>query len=198
MYGFASSSTDERGAGQARTRNPRARLRRRFAARRERAEKPAIRRPMKIDYRTLNYRDSSEIRAFVTLLYDISAELDPYHFEKSAEFIDRAVLKARRDENPSNTFAGMALAGREIVGVHVLRRVEEGARIGAHVSGLWVAQAQRRRGVARRLKALGEAWARSIGAAFLSSNVLVHNAPMLELNRALGFEPYRINLRKRL
>jgi GNAT superfamily N-acetyltransferase len=153
---------------------------------------------MKIEYRNLNYKDSAEVRAFLTLLYDISAELDAYHFEKSAEFIDRAVLKARRDENASNTFAGMALAARDIVGVHVVRRQEEGPLVGAHVSGLWVAESRRRGGIARRLKALGEAWARSIGAAFLSSNVLVHNAPMLELNRALGFEPYRINLRKRL
>jgi GNAT superfamily N-acetyltransferase len=153
---------------------------------------------MTIEYRTLNYRDISEVRAFLALLYAIAAERDPYHFEKSPEFIDRALVKARREEDASNTFAGLALEGAEIVGLHVLRRFEEGPLVGAHVAGLWVAERHRRRGIARRLKALGERWARSIGAAFLNSNVLVTNEPMLTLNRQLGFDGYRVNLRKRL
>jgi GNAT superfamily N-acetyltransferase len=151
-----------------------------------------------IVFRTLNYGDLAEVRAFVTLLHAISAEADPFHFEKSAEFIDRCVLKARREENPSNTFSGLALRGKELVGVHSLRRFEEGPLIGAQVAGLWVAKHCRRQGVARTLKAMGEAWARSIGAHFLNSNVLVENAAMLELNRQLGFESYRVNVRKRL
>jgi GNAT superfamily N-acetyltransferase len=132
---------------------------------------------------------------------------DEFHFDKSPEFIDRAVIKARREEDESNTFAGMALERvpglahdrkRGIVGLHILRRFEEGPLIGAHIAGLWVAEHRRRQGVARRLKAMGESWARGIGASFLNSNVLVHNEPMLKLNRDLGFVDYRINLRKRL
>lgn len=153
---------------------------------------------MTIEYRTLNYRDITEVRAFLGLLYAIAADLDPYHFEKSEEFIDRCLVKARREEDASNTFAGLALERTEIVGLHVLRRFEEGPLVGAHVAGLWVAERCRRRGVARRLKALGESWARSIGAAFLNSNVLVTNEPMRQLNRQLGFDEYRVNLRKRL
>jgi GNAT superfamily N-acetyltransferase len=153
---------------------------------------------MRIDYRTLNYKDIRELRAFLELLYAIAAERDPYHFEKSEEFIDRCLVKARREEDSSNTFAGLALEGSQIVGLHVLRRFEEGPLVAAHVAGLWVAERCRRRGIARRLKELGENWARSIGAAFLNSNVLVTNDPMLQLNRQLGFDDYRVNLRKRL
>jgi GNAT superfamily N-acetyltransferase len=149
-------------------------------------------------FRLLNYRDIGEVRSFVTHLHAIGAEADPYFFAKTPEHIDRAVLQARREENPSNTFAGLVLARGAIVAVHVLRRFEEGPLVGAQVSGLWVSPSHRRQGVARRLKAMGEAWARSIGAHFLNSNVLSQNAPMLELNRDLGFENYRINLRKRL
>jgi GNAT superfamily N-acetyltransferase len=150
-------------------------------------------------FRLLNYKDISEVRSFITLLYAISAEAaDPFHFTKSPQFIDRCVVKARREEKPENTFSGVALEGKEMVGVHVLRRFDEGQLVGAQVAGLWVAERCRRRGVARRLKAMGEAWARSIGADFLNSNVLVRNDPMLELNRKLGFESYRVNLRKRL
>ena len=149
-------------------------------------------------YRGLNYKDIGEVRAFITLLYAISAEGDPFHFDKEPEFIDRSVLKALREENPANTFAAVALERREIVAVHVLRRFEEGPLVGAQVAGLWVIERCRRRGVARRLKAMGEDWARSIGAHFLNTNVLSQNAAMLELNRQLGFENYRVNLRKRL
>ena len=151
-----------------------------------------------IVFRTLNYGDLAEVRAFVTLLYAISAEADPFHFDKSREFIDRCVVKARREEDPSNTFSGLALRGKEMVGVHSLRRFEEGSLVGAQVAGLWVAKHCRRQGVARTLKGMGEAWARSVGAHFLNSNVLVQNEAMLELNRQLGFETYRVNLRKRL
>lgn len=151
-----------------------------------------------IEYGTLNYRDVAEVRAYLTLLYAICADQDEFHFFKSSEFIDRAVIKARREENAGNTFAGLARERREIVGVHVLRRFEEGPLIGAHVSGLWVAERCRRRGVARALKDMGERWARGIGAQFLNTNVLAQNTAMLELNRSLGFRPYKINCRKRL
>jgi GNAT superfamily N-acetyltransferase len=157
---------------------------------------------MPFEFRTLNYRDVAEVRAYLGLLFAISAEGDEFHFDKSDEFIDRAVIKVRREENESNTFAGVAIERHglrpEIIGLHVVRRFEEGPRVGAHIGGLWVAERCRRQGVARRLKAMGESWARSIGAVFLNTNVLVDNQRMLALNEGLGFAPYRINLRKRL
>lgn len=158
-----------------------------------------------IELRTLDYRNVAEVRDYLTLLAEISAEGDEFHVARTPEEIDRAVLKARRDEDESNTFAGIALerqkqgrAGRAIVGLHVLRRFEEGPLVGAHIGGLWVHERLRRRGIARRLKAMGERWARGIGASFINTNVLVNNRRMLELNRSLGFVDYRINLRKRL
>lgn len=153
---------------------------------------------MTIEYRTLDYKDVAEVREYLRLLYAISVDGDEFHFEKSDELIDRAVIKARREENASNTFAGLAREARQIVGVHLLRRVEEGPLIGAHAAGLWVAERWRRQGVAKTLKARGEAWARSIGAEFMSTNVLVGNTAMLALNHALGYRDYRIHLRKRL
>jgi GNAT superfamily N-acetyltransferase len=173
----------------------------------------------RLEFRTLNYRNVAEVRAYLEILYAISAEGDEFHFDRSDMVIDRAVIKVRREEDESNTFAGLAVerpptgrsardAGRrpnqagpgthEIVALHIVRRFEEGPRVGAHIGGLWVAERWRRQGVASRLKAMGESWARSIGATFLNSNVLVSNERMLELNRKLGFEPYRLNLRKRL
>lgn len=153
---------------------------------------------MSYELRTLNYRDVAEVREYLRLLQAISAEGDEWHVERPPELLDRAVIRARREENPGNTFAGLALDRREIIAVHVLRRIEEGPRVGAHVGGLWVAERCRRQGVARRLKAMGESWARGIGATFLNTNVLIGNERMLAINRALGFVDYRINMRKRL
>ena len=70
---------------------------------------------MTIEYRTLDYKDVAEVREYLRLLFAISAEGDEWHFEKSDEYIDRAVIKARREENASNTFAGLAREGRQIV-----------------------------------------------------------------------------------
>jgi len=153
---------------------------------------------MTIEYRTLNYKDIGEVRQYLTLLYAISSEGDEYHFEKSPEFIDRCIVRARREEDESNTFSGLARVKRRIVALHIVRRFEEGPAIGGHIAGLWVDVAYRRQGVATRLKAMGESWARSIGATFLNSNVLVGNQRMLDLNHKLGLQDYRINLRKRL
>jgi ribosomal protein S18 acetylase RimI-like enzyme len=158
-----------------------------------------------IQLRTLDYGDVDEVRVYLGLLAQISAEGDEFHVARSEEDIDRAVLKARREEDESNTFAGIAVErrgpgrrGRQIVGLHVLRRFEEGPLVGAHIGGLWVHERCRRQGIARRLKAMGESWARSIGATFINTNVLVDNQRMLDFNRSLGFVDYRINLRKRL
>jgi GNAT superfamily N-acetyltransferase len=180
-----------------------------------------------LEFRTLNYGDVAEVRAYLEILYAISAEGDEFHFDRSEMVIDRAVIKVRREEDESNTFAGLALERpgrgrspretehrpreterrpndvgrpprRKIVALHIVRRFEEGPRVGAHIGGLWVAEPWRRQGVARRLKAMGETWARGVGASFLNTNVLVSNERMLDLNRKLGFEPYRLNLRKRL
>jgi GNAT superfamily N-acetyltransferase len=153
---------------------------------------------MSIEYRTLNYADTEEMRCYLTLFYGIPAMLDEFYFPKSAEFIEASIATARRQENQTNTFSGIAVEHGEVIGLHILRRFEEGALVGAHVAGLWVDERRRGVGVARTLKEHGEAWARSIGADFLNTNVQVANARMLEINERCGFEPYRINLRKRL
>lgn len=153
---------------------------------------------MSIEYRTLNYADTEEMRRYLTLFYGIPAMLDEFYHPKSAEFIEASIVTARQQENPTNTFPGIAVEHGLIVGLHILRRFEEAALVGAHIAGLWVDERRRGIGVARTLKKHGEVWARSIGADFLNTNVHVANTRMLEINERCGFEPYRINLRKRL
>lgn len=57
----------------------------------------------------------------------------------------------------------------------------------AFLEGLYVVPARRRRGVARRLVAAVEDWARSRGLAELASDAPVDNAASLALHARLGF-----------
>ena len=153
---------------------------------------------MSIEYRTLNYADTEEMRRYLTLFYEIPAMLDEFYSPKPAEYIEASIVTARERENPTNTFPGVAVEHGKVIGLHILRRFEEAGLVGAHIAGLWVDERRRGVGVARTLKEQGEAWARSIRADFLNTNIHVANARMLEINERCGFEPYRINLRKRL
>ena len=105
---------------------------------------------------------------------------------------------ARENENAKNTFSGIALHGKEMVGVHIVRRFDEWEQVGVHIAGLWVDPSYRGLGIARVLKANGENWARSVGATFMNTNVQAENHRMLSINEQAGFTLYRYNLRKRL
>jgi aminoglycoside 6'-N-acetyltransferase I len=70
----------------------------------------------------------------------------------------------------------------------------------AFLEGLWVASPYRRRGVARRLIAAVEDWARGIGCAELASDAVIDNVVSHAVHRATGFEETErvVYFRKRL
>ncbi len=108
------------------------------------------------------------------------------------------IESARKSDDETNTFAGLALHSGVMVGLHLLKRFEEWDQVGVHVAGLWVAQDYRGHGIARKLKIQGEEWARNIGATFMNTNVHPSNHRMLAMNERAGFSVFRYNLRKRL
>jgi GNAT superfamily N-acetyltransferase len=61
-----------------------------------------------------------------------------------------------------------------------------------------VAEKYRGKGIAKELKRRGEVWARSIGASFMNTHVLVDNERMLAINASLGYQPYKVKMRKKL
>ncbi len=151
-----------------------------------------------IEFRTLDYTSDSEVRIYLRLFWDIPLEHNEYFTRRSDSFVEDWMHSARESENASNTFPGIALHGKEIVGVHIARRFEEWEQVGVHIAGLWVHPSYRGLGVARVLKANGENWARSVGAMFMNTNVQAENHRMLSINERAGFTLYRYNLRKRL
>ena len=106
--------------------------------------------------------------------------------------------KAIKNENPSNTFSGIALFKEEIVGIHILRKFEELGLIGAHIANLWVNVNFRKIGIAKELKIRGENWAKKNNIQFLNTNVHPSNNLMIDMNKNKGFTQYKINMRKRL
>ena len=152
-----------------------------------------------IEIRRLNYSDRNEVSEFYNIFWRIPVEIgDEYITGQSQEFIEKFIDQAITIENEKNTFSGIALFQRKIVGLHVLRKFIECETVGVHSANLWVEKKFRGMGIARELKSRGEAWALSIGASFINTNVLPDNKVMLEINKSIGFNLYKINLRKRL
>ena len=155
--------------------------------------------PSDILFRQLNYADRDEVSHFQHLFWHVPVALgDEFLSERTPEFMAAYIDRAIATENETNTFSGLALNKGEIVGIHVLRKMELLDSVGAHVANLWVDEKYRGKGIAKELKRRGELWAKSIGAEFLNTNVLPGNKIMLEMNKSQGFKPYKINMRKRL
>ena len=151
-----------------------------------------------IEFRTVRREGDAEFLAYQRLFWDLPLSQNPYFERRTDEFVESWARSARERETPDNTFSGIALHGEKIVGLHLLRFYEEYEGPAAHIAGLWVHPDYRRIGIARRLKIDGEAWARSVGARFLNTNVMPENAAMLRLNQAEGFHVFRLNMRKDL
>ena len=151
-----------------------------------------------IEFRTLDYSNDAEMREYLRLFWDVPLEHNEYFTPRSEEFLADYMETARRTETPESTFPGIALHEGKIVGLHIVRRFEEWEQIGAHIAVLWVHPDYRGIGIARKLKADGENWARSVGATFMNSNIHPGNRRMLEIAEHAGFSLFRFNMRKRL
>ncbi len=151
-----------------------------------------------IEFRTLDYDNAEEIRAYFRAFWDISLEHNEYFTRRSESFVSEWIESARKTEEKALTYAGVALHSGTIVGLHLLRRFEEWEQVGVHIAGLWVHPTYRGVGIARTLKLQGEEWARAIGATFMNTNVQSGNLKMLSINERAGFSLFRYNIRKRL
>lgn len=149
-------------------------------------------------------------------------EIDPHNFREVSDFILRHEYSYRdsspryvpdsgekREElskklqanllGPDNKLHCLAaFDGSEMVGAHYLHRMTIDYEPACHIHGLWVHAAYQKQGVARRLKQMGEDWARAQGCTLMDANVRVTNRRMIALNESLGYEVARLNFRKSL
>ncbi len=88
--------------------------------------------------------------------------------------------------------------GENMIAIHFLNRQHLDRQPACHIHGLFVHPEYRGGGIARRLKEMGETWARGMGCIFMDTHVRTTNRRMLELNEKLGYTIARVNLRKPL
>ncbi len=86
----------------------------------------------------------------------------------------------------------------KLVGFHWVSVEDEGGETVARIESLWVDQRHRRKGIARELKRLGEAWLREHGAKRITTGVFYVNKAMIELNLKEGFTPWQVQMTKEL
>ena len=85
-----------------------------------------------------------------------------------------------------------------LAGFHWVSVEDEGGEVSARIESLWVDQGHRRKGIARELKRLGEAWLRARGAKRITTGVFYVNKAMIELNLKEGFTPWQVQMTKEL
>lgn len=152
----------------------------------------------KITFGGLNYDDSAEIERMARLHEQGPLDWIPGYEVAEALVVQRAIsLRTTQDDTAVHILTARNEMG-EVVGFHWLQRIEKDGRTSARIDSLWVDEAYRRQGIAQALKEQGEAWAKSIGAAFIVTEVFYVNKTMIELNLKLGFTAQQVEMIKNL
>ena len=143
-----------------------------------------------LDGKTLSKSDLLEIARIDSL---VPAEFDPSWLPTDA-YIEERTQKLATLGNAD--FFQVVYNATTIVGFHVINGRQDFI---ANISTLWVDPSLRGRGVGRRLKAAGVAWAIESGFTHIQTGVHASNRRMHEINLKNGFEQfstiYRLKLR---
>lgn len=156
---------------------------------------------MKIEFREVNPNSFDEVRLlFITHEWSWR-DSDPLGFEpKTEEQRDKTAkhfMKVYKEQTQKEQ--GLcAFDGTRMVGSHVLEIYHIDGKLACHIHGLWIDSEYRGKGIASKLKEMGEKWAIEKGCSLMDSNVRVTNESMIALNKKMGYEITRFNFRKNL
>lgn len=157
---------------------------------------------MDIEYRSIDPQNFKEVRRFLVTHEYSWRDSDPASFVPKTEsqmdkFTEKFIGLLTNGEDRYHCLGAFTSDG-VLIASHFLDRYEIDGQKACHVHGLWTEEAFRGKGIGIKLKALGEDWARLKDCVFMDTNVRVSNAPMIALNRKLGYEVARYNFRKSL
>lgn len=147
---------------------------------------------------TIQYTDySSASELHKTEVLDLDCEIpgwyDPY-------FTNDIQVREQRLKYYANVleagFFKLALNGEKLVGFHAILLKEDPKGKYGSIGTFWVHSDYRKQGIGRRLKQLGEEWARANDCAFIQTGVHIVNERMLEINREAGYTLHSVNMRK--
>ena len=156
---------------------------------------------MSIKYREVISDSFEEVRQLLITHEYSWRDSDPEGFkakteeqrDNSAKHFMKALSKEDRAESGICAFEG-----DRIVGSHLLEIYKIDGKRTCHIHGLWTDKDFRGKGIALKLKEMGEAWAREKNCYLMDSNVRVSNEGMIALNKKMGYEIIRYNFRKPL
>ena len=152
----------------------------------------------KIKFSGPDYSNPAEIERLARLHESAPLDWIPGFQVKEAIVADRVKFLRDAEGNEAIHILTARNEAGEVVGFHWLQRTEKYGRTCARIDSLWVDEAYRRQGIAQELKARGEAWAKSVGAAFIVTEVFYVNQTMIDLNLKLGFEARQVEMIKDL
>ncbi len=100
-------------------------------------------------------------------------------------------LKARQTDQ---TLLLVAELANEVIGFHWV----DTEAPSAHIKSLWIKETHRNKGLAAKMKAFGETWARKRSLTEMKTSVHFSNRRMLDINLENGFVPGFVSLTKPL
>ena len=150
-----------------------------------------------IQFSGLNFADQEEIKRIARIHQ--SGPLDWIEgYEVSEEAVEKMYTVLNESEGNSKMHVIVARgADNDLVGFHWVNLDKED-KTSAHIHSLWVAEQHRRKGIAGKLKSLGEDWMRAQGAKRVTTAVFYVNKKMIDLNLQAGFVPGQVEMTKEL
>ncbi len=144
----------------------------------------------------LNFEDLGEVQKVAKLYVSV-----PLNWEKNYQVTDDLIQKNIQwllDNKDNLKCLFIYSSDRAIIALHILLRAQQDNSTYCSIKTLWVHDDFRNRGLASRLKALGESWAIHQQAENLIAHVMASNPLMLKINKKKGFVPARLEMQKKL
>lgn len=142
--------------------------------------------------RDMCFDDEAELRAVAKLYASV-----PLEWDQDFQVTDTESNFLWFQEKRVSLKCLVAINGQEIIGIHILQKQAQRPEA-CFIKTLWVSAIHRNKGVATRLKAEGEVWAKNTGSTVIVTNVMLKNPRMLEINQRKGFVPTKLEMEKLL
>ncbi|MEM7124832.1 MAG: GNAT family N-acetyltransferase [Chloroflexota bacterium] len=119
-------------------------------------------------------------------------------YQVSEEAVEQTYkVLSESNDNPNTHVIVARDRDKSLVGFHWISIVPEDED-SARIESLWIDESYRRRGIATKLKGLGEVWVKEKGAKQIITTVFYVNKKMIDLNIKEGFVPGQVQMTKQL
>jgi ribosomal protein S18 acetylase RimI-like enzyme len=145
----------------------------------------------------IEYRSSSRSPEEFQFVAEIDSRI-PIEYDPHFQWVEANIQKRISDYHllKKTDFFHVAILNKEIIGFHIIKENDYLNHTMGNVVSLWVAPNHRRKGIAKKLKELGEEWGKKRKVKFIQTAVHFNNTAMNEMNKKMGYEKTYELLRK--